>query len=67
MYNHTITLYNGWIPLSDLVSLEDYRKIERIPIPKEQSNQKLGIDDLVAIERGKEMFCTDVKTFCKGK
>ena len=46
MYNHTITLYNGWIPLSDLVSLGDYTKIERIPIPKEPCNQKLDVDDL---------------------
>ncbi|MBD5088724.1 MAG: hypothetical protein HDT30_07930 [Clostridiales bacterium] len=66
MYNHTITLYNGWIPLSDLVSLEDYTKIGIIPIPKEQSDQKLGIDDLMAIERyEKECFVQMLKLFAK--
>lgn len=66
MYNHTITLYNGWIPLSDLVSLEDYTKIGRITIPKEPCNQKLDIDDLTAIERyEKECFVQMLKLFAK--
>lgn len=66
MYNHTITLYNGWIPLSDLVSLGDYTKIERIPIPKEPCNQKLDIDDITAIERyEKECFVQMLKFFAK--
>lgn len=66
MYNHTITLYNGWIPLSDLVSLEDYAIIERISIPKEQSNQKLDIDDLMAIERDeKKCFVQVLKHFAR--
>lgn len=64
MYNHTITLYNGWIPLSELVSLEDYTIIERIPIPKEQSNQKVDIEDLMAIEKAeKECFVQMLKLF----
>lgn len=66
MYNHTLTLYNGWIPLSDLVSLEDYAIIERISIPKEQSNQKLDIDDLMAIAREeKKCFVQMLKHFVK--
>lgn len=66
MYNHTITLYNGWIPLSDLVSLEDYTKIGKISIPKEPCNQKLDIDDITAIERyEKECFVQMLKLFAK--
>ena len=40
--------------------------IERIPIPKEQSNKKLDIDDLMAIERAeKECFVQMLKLFAK--
>lgn len=66
MYNHTITLYNGWIPISDLVSLDDYTIIERISIPKEQSNKTLDIDDLIAIAREeKKCFVQMLKLFAK--